>query len=467
MSIDMHILNGTVVTSLGVLVTDVAVNDGKIFDIGPSSIFPKAEIVIDAKNKLVIPGGVDPHSHFELEWLGSTLRETWDLGTAATAIGGTTTTIDFAAQLMGQTLLDAAKTQLARADQSSAIDFTTKPILQDFSDLYRLLEGMDDVVKYGIKGFKGATIFKEARWYEDDWQLYSVLNHIHEIGAVMTLHAENCLIGEERMEELVQQGCKAARYWPLSKPNFVEYMDVEKCMILADITGADVYIVHTSTKEGMEIISRYRRKGIPVYCETCTHYLLLTDEVYDKPEPEGFYYTCSPPIRKSDDVEALWRGIRDGSVQVVGSDHVAYTKAQKTESAIFSVNPDGFPGCEVRLAVVFDEGVNKRGISLERFVQVVSTNAAKVFGLYPQKGVIAPGSDADIVIFDPYMKHSLSAKDLHMVTDLSVYEGREVTGWPVMTLLRGKPIAKNDEFIGESGDGKYVKARAIGVIIDK
>jgi dihydropyrimidinase len=467
MSIDLHIVNGTVVTPLGILQTDVAVNDGKIFDIGPNSIFPKAEMLIDARNKLVLPGGIDPHSHFELEWLGSTLKETWELGTAATAIGGTTTTIDFAAQLPGQSLIEAAKTQLFRAEQSSAIDFTTKPILQDFSDLYKLLKDMEEVVNYGIKGFKGATIFREARWYEDDWQLFSVLKRIHEIGAVMTVHAENCLIGEEKTEELVQQGCKAARYWPISKPNFVEYMDIEKCMILADVTGADVYIVHTSTKEGMEIIARYRQKGLPVYCETCTHYLLLTEEVYDKPEPEGFYYTCSPPIRRSADVEALWRGIRDGSVQVVGSDHVAYTKAQKTESDIFSVNPDGFPGCEVRLAIVFDEGVNKRGISLERYVQVISTNAARVFGLYPQKGIIAPGSDADIVIFDPHLKHSLNANDLHMITDLSVYEGREVVGWPAVTILRGKPIAKNDEYIGSPGEGKYVEARMKGVTIDR
>jgi dihydropyrimidinase len=466
MPIDLIIENGTVVTSLGVVRTDVAIDGGKVMEIGPRAVLPSAQMVVDAKGKIVLPGGIDPHSHFELEWLGSKLRETWDLGTAATAIGGTTTTIDFAAQDIGQSLLDAVKTQLARADESSAVDFSTKQILQDFTDLNRILEGMEKVVKYGIRGFKGATIFREANWYEDDWQLYSVLNRVQELGAVMTLHAENCYIGEEKMAELVRQGYKDARYWPISKPNFVEYMEVEKCMTLAKVTGAQVYIVHTSTMEGIDIIARYRREGLPVYCETCTHYLILTEEVYEKSHPEGFYYTCSPPIRRRNDVEALWKGIREGRVQLVGSDHVAYTKQQKTESDVFSENPDGFPGCEVRLALVFDEGVNKRGLSLERFVEITSTNAAKVFGLYPQKGVIAPGSDADIVIFDPSTKHSLNAKDLHMETDLSVYEGMVVTGWPSMTFLRGKLIAEDNKYIGEPGEGKFVKARLKGGTID-
>jgi len=459
MTVDLIIEKGTVVSSLGVLKTDIAIEGEKILTLGFKSTFPKAERVIDAKGKIVIPGGVDTHSHFELIWLGNRLEETWGPGTVASAIGGTTTTIDFAAQEEGQSLMEAVKTQFARAKALSAIDYTTTAILQDLSDLDRELDYMKEVVDYGVPSFKGATIFREVGWYEDDWQLYSILKRVKELEAMMTLHAENCLIGEESMPKLVKEGKTEAKYWAIAKPNFVEYMDIQKCMILAEVIGAKTYIVHVSTKEGPEIIANYRRKGLPVFCETCPHYLTLTEDEYESKFPKGFYYICSPPLRKQEDVEALWQAIRDGNVQTVGSDHVAYTKTQKYESPIFSENPDGFPGCEARVPIVFDEGVRKRGLSLQRFVEVISTNAAKLFGFYPKKGVIAPGSDADIVIIDPDRKHSLNAADLHMKTDLSVYEGREVTGWPVMTILRGKVIAENDEFVGELGEGEFVEGK--------
>lgn len=454
------IKNGKVVSIGGVMETDILIQGEKIRALGESKSFPEAERVIEAKGKIVIPGGIDTHSHFEVLFMGNKPKETWDIGTAASAIGGTTTTIDFAIQEKGKSLLDAVKAQFTKAGALSAIDYTTTPILTDLTDLDRELDGIKEVIDYGVPSFKGATIYRKQGWYENDWQLYSILRRVGELGGMMTIHAENGLIGEEMQFELVKQGKTEPKYWSIAKPNFVENMDIQKIMMLAEVLGTKTYIVHTSTREGPGIIDSYRKKGLPVFCETCHHYLWLTDDTFEPKLPRGIMYMCSPPLRKQADIEALWKGVKAGIVHTVGSDHVAFTKAQKEEnSETFITIPNGLPGCEVRIPVVFQEGVLKRGVSLERFVEVVSTNAAKIFGLYPKKGVIAPGSDADIVILDPDKKHSLNAADLHMGTDLSVFEGMEVTGWPMLTILRGKVIAEDDKFTGTAGEGKFVKGK--------
>ena len=460
MTVDLVIENGTVVSALGILKTDIALEGEKILALGSKSAFPKAERYIDARGKIVIPGGIDTHSHFELSFMGERLPENWDVGTIASAIGGTTTTIDFAQQEKGGSLLDAVKAQFSRAKELSAIDYATKSLITDLSDLEKLLDNMKEVIDYGIPSFKGATIYTKQGWYENDWQLYSILRRLKELGGMMTLHAENCLIGEQTQLELVKQGKTDPKYHGIAKPNFVENMDIQKIMKLAEVLGTKTYIVHTSTKEGPSLIASYRQKGLPVFCETCTHYLWLTDDTFEPKFPRGIMYMCSPPLRKQKDIQALWEGIIKGTVHTVGSDHVAFTKKQKEDHCdSFMDIPNGFPGCEVRVPIVFQEGVLKRGLSLQRFAEVVSTNAAKIFGFYPKKGVIAPGSDADIAIIDPDRKHSLNAADLHMGTNLSVYEGREVTGWPVITILRGKVIVESERFVGQPGEGEFVKGK--------
>ena len=410
----------------------------------------------------MIPGGIDPHTHFEHARTAIRPPENWDTASAASAIGGTTTTIDFALQMKGQSMLDAVKSQFARAAELSAIDYTTTayPIVTKPTDLDQILNGMKEVVDYGITSFKVSTIYRKSGRYVNDWQLYSILNRAQELGAMVTIHAENCLISEEGQAKLVKEGKTDPKYHGIAKPNLVEDLEVQKCMMLAEASGARTYIVHVSTRKGPDIIADYRKKGLPIFCETCTHYLALTEDVFEPKFPRGILNICSPPLRKQEDIEALWAGIKNGKVHTIGSDHVAYTKKQKEDHcATFMDIPNGIAGCEVRVPIVFDEGVRKRGLSLQRFVDVVSTNAAKIFGIYPRKGVIAPGSDADIVIIDPERKHSLNAADLHMGTDLSAFEGREVTGWPTMTILRGKVIVENDEHVGEFGYGEFVKGR--------
>ncbi|MCS7137693.1 MAG: dihydropyrimidinase [Candidatus Caldarchaeum sp.] len=456
--LDLAIVGGTVVGPGWVAETDVGVSDGKIAHVG-SLASVSAEKTVNARGKIVIPGGIDPHTHYELYFMGAKPRETWDIGTIASAIGGTTTTIDFAPQGKGESLLDATKRQMERAAQLSVIDFTTKPIISDFSNMEMIMRSMKESVDYGVPGFKVFMIYRHQGWMADDWSLFQVMRRARELGAIVTVHAENGFIGEGLQEEFVKAGKVEPRYHGLAKPNLVENLAILTVMNIAETTGTITYIVHQSTKEGHGIVASYRMKGLPVFVETCPHYLVLTEETFDPPE-KGIYYMCSPPLRKKEDVEALWRGLFENKIQTVGSDHVAFIKKQKEEFAgVFSKIPNGFPGSEVRVPIMFSEGVVKRGMSLNRFVEVVSTNVAKIFGLYPKKGVIAPGSDADLVLIDPNKEHSLNAEDLHMGTDLSVYEGMKVKGWPSMTILRGEIIVENEQFLGKPGIGKFVRAK--------
>ncbi len=456
--LDLVVRGGLVVGPGWTAETDIGISEGKIVHVG-SIPYNSAAKTINAKGKIVIPGGIDPHTHYELYFMGAKPRETWDIGTIASAIGGTTTTIDFAPQEKGESLLDATKKQLDRASQLSVIDFTTKPIISDFADMGRVMKGMEETINLGVPGFKVFMIYRHQGWMADDWILFQVMRRAQELGGLVTIHAENGFIGEGMQEEFVRAGKVEPRYHGLAKPNLVEDLAIMMAMSIAEITGARTYIVHQSTRGGADIVAPYRMRGLPVFVETCTHYLVLTDDTFDPPN-RGIYYMCSPPLRKKEDVEALWQGIMSGKIQVIGSDHVAFTKEQKEEFAgVFTRIPNGFPGSEVRVPVMFYEGVVRRGMSLNRFVEVVSTNAAKIFGLYPRKGVLAPGSDADIVLIDPDKEHSLNAEDLHMGTDLSVYEGMKVKGWPAMTILRGEIIVENEEFLGKPGIGKFLKAK--------
>jgi dihydropyrimidinase len=459
--LDLVVRGGLVVGPGWTAEADIGVSDGKIAHVGQIP-YNSAEKTVNARGKIVIPGGIDPHTHYELYFMGAKPRETWDVGTIASAIGGTTTTIDFAPQEKGETLLNATKKQLDRASQLSVIDFTTKPIISDFSDMERVMRGMKETMDLGVPGFKVFMIYRHQGWMADDWSLFQVMRRARELGGIVTIHAENGFIGEGLQEEFVRMGKIEPRYHGEAKPNLVENLAIMLVMSIAEITGARTYIVHQSTREGPDIVAPYRMRGLPVFLETCTHYLVLTDETFDPPE-RGIYFMCSPPLRKKEDVEALWQALFTGKIQTVGSDHVAFTKDQKKEFAgVFTKIPNGFPGSEVRVPVTYYEGVVRRGMSLNRFVEVVSTNAAKIFGLYPRKGVIAPGSDADLVLIDPNKEHSLDAKDLHMGTDLSVYEGMRIKGWPSTTILRGEIIVENEEFHGRPGMGRFVKATING-----
>lgn len=464
MTVDLLIKNGTVVSFAGVSRTDIAISGEQVIALGHEGAFPQAAKVIDAKGKIVIPGGVDPHTHFDLT--DPRIAESWSVDSVAAAIGGTTTVIDHALQKKGESLMDAVRKQLRTAQERSAVDYATRPVITDFTDLEKLLDSMREVVDYGIPHFIGTTWCAPTGGFQNDWQLYCVLRRVKELDALMTLGAINGAIGQGRRTECVKQGKTDPVYHAVSGASFLEEMDITKCMMLAEALGARVYIQQATTPNSPDIIDQYRQKGLPVFCEGNPPHLLLTDDLYEPKLPRAAVYVMTPPLRKKADIEGLWKAVLAGKVQVIGSDHCGFSKAQNDErSASFVDIPNGCAGCEARVPLMFHEGVLKRGLSLHRFVELIATNPAKIHGLYPKKGVIAPGSDADIVVFDPDKKHSLNAKDLHEGTDVSAYEGMEVTGWPTVTILRGKVIVENEKFLGTCGQGQFVKGKIASDIV--
>jgi len=456
----MIIEGGKVVSGGQVNETDIAIDEGKIVGLGSKKTFPEADEVIDAKGKIVIPGGIDSHSHFQMPFMGEKPPETWEEGTIATAIGGTTTTIDFAVEGIhpGDNAFEAVKNQMEMADKEAVIDFSTHGVFTDFDDMDKVMELFGDIVDYGVPTFKEFMIYKSQGMYINDYNLLKVLQNAEEHDALVGLHAENAEIGESWQQELVEEGKTDYKYHGVAKPNFVEAEAIQRALSIAEFAGSKTYIVHMSTKEGVDLVKDAKRRGVQAWSETCPHYLTITDDIYDT--DLALYSMCSPPLRKQEDIEAMWQGLADGTISIVGSDHVAFTKEQKeAHSDKFVDVPNGTPQAEVRVPIVFAEGVKKGRLSLPRFVEVVSTNVAKMFGMYPQKGLIAPGSDADIVIIDPDRKKSLDHEDLHMGTDWSLYKGMEIEGWPEMTIHNGEVIVKDEEFIGEKGRGEFVKGK--------
>lgn len=459
MPVDIIIKNGKVVTGGDVIEADIAIDGEKILAVGNLGEL-KADKTIDAKGKIVIPGGIDTHSHFELPFMGETPPETWEEGTMASAIGGTTTTIDFAVEglLPGDGGFDTLKKQLEHADKLSVIDYTTQGVFTKFDDMDKVLSDFKEIVEHGCPGFKEFMIYKNVGIYINDWNLFKVLQGANKHGALVGVHAESADIGENWQAELVAEGKVDFKYHGVAKPNFVEAEAIQRAISIAEFAKSRLYIVHMSTREGVEMVRAARQKGLPIWSETCQHYLSVTDDIYNT--DLALYSMCSPPLRKQEDIDALWGGIADGTVSIVGSDHVGYTKAQKEgHSEKFIDVPNGCPGAECRVPIVYSEGVGKGRISLPRFVEVVSTNAAKMFGIYPQKGIIAPGSDADLVIIDPKKEKILNVENLHMKVDWSLYKGMKVKGWPVMTILRGKVMVEDEKFLGKTGDGKFVKGK--------
>jgi len=458
MTIDLIVENGLLVFPEGVVKGDLAIEAGRILAIGSSTAFPRAERKVDASGKFVLPGAIDTHTHFELPFMGETPPETWEQGTIAASFGGTTTVLDFVIQDKGGKLMDAVRAKVERAGKLARVDFSLHGCFTDFSDIRSVVAEVKEAVEYGISSFKEFMIYKKQGWQIDDWNLHIVLREAQKYGAIVGVHAENASIGESMIDKCLEEGKVEPVYHALSKPNFVEEEAIQRAVGIAKFACARLYIVHMSTKEGVPLVRAARAAGLPVYSETCTHYLTLTDDVYRK--PDGINFILSPPLRKKEDAEALWHGLDEGSVSMVGSDHVAYTSDQKKKhSKTFAEVPNGAPGVELRLPIVYSEGVQKRRLSLPRLVEVCSTNAAKMFGIYPRKGTLMPGSDADVVVLDPKLEKTIRAGDLHMGSDYTMFEGMKVKGYPVVTILKGQIIVEGDQYLGRAADGLFLKSK--------
>jgi len=455
MKFDTLIRNGEVVTASDRFIGDVGIVAEKIVALGTTLPAENAGRVIDAKGKYVIPGGIDVHTHLDMPFGGTTSADDFESGTIAAAFGGTTSLIDFAIQYKGQTLRTAFDTWMKKAEAKAAIDYAFHCILTDLPDAR--LEEMNALVREGVTSFKLFMAYPGVFMVEDGL-IFKAMSQTAQNGGLICMHAENGGAIDVIVRRALAEGKTAPKYHALTRPTTAEAEATARAIALAEMAGAAVYIVHLSCNDALEKVREARDRGIPAYAETCPQYLYLDDSLYDRPGFEGAKWVMTPPLRPKWHQEKLWEGLRRDHLQVVSTDHCPFCFKEQKEMGVgdFTKIPNGAPGIETRL-MLLHEGVRKGRITLNRFVQLVSTAPAKMFGLYPRKGTIAVGSDADIVIFDPNKEVVLSAKTHHMKVDYNPFEGTRIVGAPSAVLVRGKPVIEGDKFVGRVGSGQFLK----------
>ncbi len=456
MSFDLVLEDGNVFLNGELRRTSIGIKDGKIAAIGIISEFSGQNQKINLSGKLVIPGGVDPHTHIEGYSRAGTIKN----GTESAAIGGTTTVLDFSQANKNEDTVAAAASKIKRFSDNSPLDFTIKPMMitEDFISTERLETIFSELSKLGVIAVKIFTTYKNLGRYANNYQILQGMNMAKKYGIMVQIHAENNDFLEGNMEALLKQGKTEAKYHALSKPPVSEDIAVADSAVMACDSGAKVYCVHLSTKNSPEIIDSARKHGVNIYGETCPQYLILDDSFLNG--KSGDEYICSPPLRKKEDNELMWKAISSGKIQAVGSDHVPFLSEQKV-GLPFNKVPNGIPGIETRLPLIFSEGVRKGRITLGQFVDVISASPAKIFNLYPRKGTISIGSDADITVIDQKMEHGLRAEDLHMGTDIAIYNHIKTRGWPVLTIAGGEVVAQDDIFTGLERKGVFLGREAI------
>src|SRR5690349_8423987 len=456
MSFDALIKNGTVVTATDTYAADVAVVDGKIQAIGKSLPKENAARVLDATGKYVMPGGIDVHTHLDMPFGGTTSADDFETGTRAAAFGGTTTLIDFAIQYKGQTLRTAFDTWMQKASGRAVSDYAFHCIITDLGAAQ--LDGMNALVREGVTSFKLFMAYPGV-FMLDDASIFRAFRATAKNGGLVCMHAENGNAIDVIVQQALAEGKKAPKYHALTRPTTAEAEATARAIALAEMAGAPVYIVHLSCNEALEKVREARDRGLPVYAETCPQYLYLSIENFDVPGFEGAKYVFTPPLREKWHQERLWTGLKRDHLQVVSTDHCPFCFKEQKELGKddFTKIPNGGPGIEHRMSLVYSGGVAAGRFNVNRFVETVSTTPAKIFGLYPRKGTIAVGSDADIVVFDPKRKHTISAKTHHMRVDYSMFEGITVTGMPDVVLSRGRVLVEGEHFNGKPGTGNFLK----------
>ncbi len=459
---DLIIKNGTVVTECSTSKVDIAVKGEKIVSIAKNiKPAPSAEI-IDAKGKYVIPGGIDVHTHFQLPFCGTVSADDFYTGTKAAARGGVTTIIDFATQDKKKGMLYAIKKRMDEAKKKVCVDYSLHCVIINWND--RTEAEMKMVIAFGIPTFKMFMIYEAEGWQADDAMLFQGLEVSKKYGARIMVHAES----EKVMSLLIKRCLKikgiGAYGHTLSRPNFIEEEAVQRAIKWTEVTNGRLYIVHMSTSEAADLVKKARKDKIDVVAETCPPYLLLTDDLF-KDKKNGHLYATCPQIKKRKDNIRLWKALTDGEISVVATDTCTFNKKQKAMwKGNFTKIPFGLPGVEIMLPVIYTFGVLKNKFSINHFVSLVSSNPAKVMGLYPQKGTIVIGSDADISIFDPKKKKKIDYKELSTNCDWSPYQGMQLAGFPEMTISRGKIIVENGIFVGQAGYGKFLKRKVFGKV---
>ena len=451
------IKNGRIVTAVDDYQADILVEDEKISVIG-MKLDMQADKVIDAKGKLVIPGGIDPHTHMDMPFGGTTSADDFQTGTLAAAHGGTTTIIDFAIQPKGESMLKSLEIWHNKAAGKAAIDYGFHMIVTDLTPKDHVPEMRQLMNHEGIQSFKLFMAYPGVLLV-DDATIFRAMSVAGEGGGLICMHAENGVVINEIVARALAEGKTAPKYHALTRPTKAESEGVHRAIALAEMAGTPVYIVHLSSFDALKQVKLARDEGVPAFAETCPQYLFLDYSYYEKPDFEGAKYVMTPALREKWNQEELWTGLRMNDLQLVATDHCPFCfKDQKQLGKDdFSKIPNGGPGVENRMSLIYNGGVAQGRITLNRFVEITSTAAAKIFGLFPKKGTIAVGSDADIVIFDPDKKMTISAKTHHMNVDYNCYEGMEVTGVTETVLSRGKVIIEDGKYIGKAGDGNFLK----------
>jgi dihydropyrimidinase len=450
--------NGLIVTSTGSYTADICMEGDRIRSIG-TGLAVKADETVDASGKYILPGAIDPHTHIDMPFMGTTSSDDWKTGSIAAACGGTTTIVDFSLQGKGEMLRDAVDRQKARADGKSVVDYSIHPGVTDARP-----DVIDEVKKaiheYGTPSFK---IFLFYPFRVDDYTMIRLLEETRKHGGLVQVHAESWDIIERLNQHLEAAGTLGPLYHARAHAVIAEEQAVSRAATAAEFTGSRIYIVHLSSGRGLWRIKEARDRGVRIYAETCPQYLTLNEDRYSEPDWGGAKYVMSPPLRTPDSSAELWQGLRDGDVQTVGTDHCPFNfKGQKDMNGKddYRKIPNGAPGIETMLMLLHSEGVVKGRITRERMVDVLSTGTARMFGL-ANKGAVAAGKDADVVVFDPKRKFTITQKKLHQNVDYTPWEGLEVTGMPEIVYSRGKRVAEwagdGMKFVGEVGRGRFVK----------
>jgi len=460
------IKNGTVVTATETMTADVLIDDEKVVAIfAPGSLNGlSADTEIDATGKLVMPGGVDVHTHMELPFGGTSASDSFESGTRAAAWGGTTTLVDFAVQTIGEPMMSGYETWMEKAEGNCAIDYGFHMIVSDVNE--QSLKEMDVLMGEGVTSFKLFMAYPGVL-YSTDGQIFMAMQKAAENGSTIMMHAENGIVIDVLREQAIAKGQTDPIYHSTTRPPVTESEATHRAISYAELAGAPLYVVHMSAKEAVAEVVLARDRGANVFGETCPQYLFLGWNNLSEPGFEGAKYVCSTPVRNWEEGHQaeLWKALATNDLQVVSTDHCPFCMndhptlgtQKRLGEGDFTAIPNGLPGVEERMELIYHGAVAESKLNLNRYVEVTATAPAKMFGLYPQKGTIAIGSDADIVIFDPNATKMMGAGVNHMDVDYSCYEGKETTGKIETVLSRGKVLISDGQYHGAKGDGRYLK----------
>jgi dihydropyrimidinase len=456
--VSLLIKNGTILNASDIYRGDVFIEGDRVTTIGTHLTMP-ADRVIDAGGRYVLPGGIDVHTHLDMPFGGTTSADDFESGTTAAACGGTTSIVDFAIQYRGQSLREALDAWRQKAEGKAVIDYGFHMIITELTDAVE--DEMDAMVEEGVTSFKLFMAYPGV-FMLDDASIFRAMLRSGQNGGTICMHAENGGVIDVLVKKALAEGKTAPMYHALTRPSRAEGEATHRAIALAEMADVPVYIVHLSAAEALDMVTEARDRGLPAYAETCPQYLFLSYDNYEEPGFEGAKYVMSPPLRPKETQDRLWRGLAFNDLQAISTDHCPFCmKEQKVLGhGDFSKIPNGAPGIETRMSLVYDGGVRTGRISLSRWVELTSTSPAKIFGMFPRKGTIAPGSDADIVIFNAERSQLLSVDTLHMKVDYNPYEGRTVQGVSETVIARGKVIVEDGKFVGRKGAGEFIKRSA-------